>query len=207
MLCAASKSARERSVEHATAVVTLRRATPDDATILHAWRAEPSARRYQPLHQLPRPELRRQLAERAAIPLNAHAEGKLQWVIEAGATPVGWLSLTITSREHGIGAVGYTIGERWRGRGYATAAVLAALPLAFSPTALALARLEAVAAIDNLASRRVLERAGFQFEGIARGYLVIGAHRVDHARYSLLRSDVDPVTFTPPPVRQTLAPS
>ncbi|MDP9362932.1 MAG: GNAT family N-acetyltransferase, partial [Chloroflexota bacterium] len=52
-----------------------------------------------------------------------------------------------------------------------------------------LGRLEAVAAVGNAASRRVLEKADFRAEGVARGLLVIGGKRVDHVRYGLLRDE------------------
>ena len=72
------------------------------------------------------------------------------------------------------------------------------IPVAFDPAGLALERLEAVAAVENVASRRVLEKNGFRFEGIARGYLIIAGARVDHARYGLLRSDMMPPEHTNP---------
>jgi RimJ/RimL family protein N-acetyltransferase len=37
----------------------------------------------------------------------------------------------------------------------------------------------------------VLERNGFRFEGILRGFLVVGSERTDHALYGLLRADVE----------------
>jgi ribosomal-protein-alanine N-acetyltransferase len=52
--------------------------------------------------------------------------------------------------------------------------------------------LEANAATANVASRRVLEKAGFTHEGRARGLLIIAGERVDHERYALLRSDLHP---------------
>ncbi|GIW03829.1 MAG: hypothetical protein KatS3mg059_0449 [Thermomicrobiales bacterium] len=171
--------------------VTLRRATVDDASMIHAWRSEASARRYQPLRQISLEAVRELLALRAGIPLSPHARGQVQWVIETAEGPAGWISITIADedREHGIGSIGYTVGEAYRGRGYATAAVAAVLPIAFDPERLALERLEILAAVDNLASRRVAERNGFRLEGILRGLLVINGARVDHALYALLRSD------------------
>jgi RimJ/RimL family protein N-acetyltransferase len=169
--------------------VTLHRATPADAEIVFAWRSEPSAAYYQPLRSLSLAEVRRQLEALAAPALDPRLDQTVRWIVEAEGDPVGWLTLEVESREHAIGSVGYTIGERFRGRGYATAAVRALLPLAFSPAAADLARLQAVAAVDNFASRRVLERAGFRCEGIARAYLIIAGRRVDHARYALLRDD------------------
>ena len=169
--------------------VSLRRATPADAALIQAWRAEPSAARHQPLLPLTLAELRNRLAERAARPLDPRLDGEVQWVVEAAGRPVGWITLTVTSREHAVGTVGYTIGAAHRGRGHATAGLRALLPLAFGPAHADLWRLEAVAAVDNAASRRVLERVGFRGEGIARAYLAIGGRRVDHARYALLRPD------------------
>ena len=169
--------------------VRLRRVRPEDAELVLAWRTEAGTRRYQPLRQVSLAQLREMLAERGARPLTPDLTGTAQWLIEAAAGPVGWVSLTVESREHGIGSVGYTIGERFRGRGYASAGLRALLPSAFEPVAADLARLEAVAAVANAASRRVLERCGFQCEGIARAYLVIDGVRVDHARYAMLRTE------------------
>ena len=171
------------------AAVILRRATPADADLLAEWRAEPGMRRYQPLRLLPVAELRRQLAERAARVIDPRLDGDVQWIVETGEGPAGWITLKDIGREHGLGSIGYAIAERFRGRGYATAAVRALLPLAFGRDRADLWRLEAVAAVENAASRRVLERAGFALEGVARSYLVIARERVDHARYGLLRPD------------------
>lgn len=167
----------------------LRRVGPEDAELVFSWREEPSTRYFQPLRQIPLDQLRALLTERGGQPISPHLTGDVQWLIETPAGPVGWVTLTIESREHGLGNVGYTVGEHFRGRGYATAGLRAMLPLAFGAETADLARLQAVAAVENAASRRVLERAGFVAEGIARAYLVIGGVRVDHARYALLRSD------------------
>ena len=169
--------------------VRLRRASADDTDLVLAWRTEPSAGRYQPLHRFSADALRERLAARAAAPLDPTCTSDLQWIVETNDGPVGWVTVELTSREHGIGTLGYTIGERFRRRGYATAAVRAVLPLVFGPAALDLWRLEAGAAVDNVASRRVLERTGFTYEGIARALLVIDGVRVDHARYALLRPE------------------
>ena len=169
--------------------IRLRRATPDDAELIHAWRTEPSAARFQPLLPLNATDLRSLLAETTTTPLDPHFAGRARWIVEAMGEPVGTISLGVESREHGLGTIGYGIGERHRGRGYAVSAVRAILPLAFSPEGADLWRLEAVAAVANAASRRVLQRCGFHLEGIARSYLLIGGQRVDHARYALVRED------------------
>jgi RimJ/RimL family protein N-acetyltransferase len=64
-----------------------------------------------------------------------------------------------------------------------------AIRIAFGAGGLGLERIEAVAAVENVASRRVLEKSGFQFEGIRRGLLRIQGRRVDHACYGILVTD------------------
>jgi RimJ/RimL family protein N-acetyltransferase len=174
-----------------TGAARLRRVHVDDAETIAKWRAEPSARQYQPLRELPLDELRSQSATRGSNEISPAAEGEFQWIVETPDGDAGWISLTMVSREHSIATIGYTIGEQFRGKRYATAAIRALEEIAFAKDGFDLDRLDAVAAIENVASRRALERAGFRFEGIARGYLIVNGERVDHARYGLLRSDLN----------------
>ncbi len=60
--------------------------------------------------------------------------------------------------------IGYWLGVPYWGQGYATEAVRALIDHAF--TDLALERLEAGARVSNPASRRVLEKCGFQWTGV-----------------------------------------
>lgn len=174
----------ERDIE-----VRLRPVCADDAEMVADWRSEASARRYQPLRVMPLEELREQLAKRGKNEITPESDGEFQWIIETADGPLGWIGLTMISREHGLATIGYTIAEAFRGKGYATAAVKAVQPIAFDPNQFDLDRLEAVAALDNIASQKVLERAGFSFEGIARAYLVVNGERLDHARYAVLREE------------------
>jgi ribosomal-protein-alanine N-acetyltransferase len=172
-------------------VIRLRRVRADDAEMVAGWRAELSARQYQPLRELPLEELRNQLAARGANPISRTAEGEFQWIVETLDGDVGWINLTTVSREHSIATIGYTIGEEFRDKGYATAAIQALVQIGFARDGLDFERLEAVAAVENVASKKALERAGFVLEGIARAYLIVNGERLDHARYGLLRADVE----------------
>jgi RimJ/RimL family protein N-acetyltransferase len=170
--------------------VTIRRITVADAPEIHAIRSELGARRYQPLRQIPLEEFRATIANRCGLPLDSALQGKVQWVIAVEDRPAGWVSLDVTSRDHGIATVGYTVAEVFRGRGVATEAVKLIVDLAFDPGRLALERLEAVAAVTNSASRRVLVKSGFREEGVARGLLLIDGIRVDHMRFGMLCTDL-----------------
>ncbi len=79
--------------------------------------------------------------------------------------------------------IGYWLLEESRGRGIATRVARA---LAEHLRAHNIARVEAVVRIDNPASQRVLERAGFTREGVLRSLLRHEGCRVDAAMYSLL---------------------
>lgn len=67
------------------------------------------------------------------------------------------------------GEIGYQVAPWARGRGVAAAAACLIRDWAFD--ALELARLEIAADVDNIASQRVAQAAGFSYEGVARGYL------------------------------------
>lgn len=172
--------------------IDIRRSRVDDAEAILAIRRHPVTRRYQPLDPGTLAEQRQALAERGVLPLTPTADGKRQWIVTFDGRIAGWVTLTITERWHHSASVGYTLAPELHGRGIMPVALARVIPVAFDPAGLALERLEAVAAVENVASRRVLEKCGFQFEGISRGLLVIAGERVDHARYGLLRSDMMP---------------
>lgn len=83
--------------------------------------------------------------------------------------------------------LGYWIGAAHAGQGYMTEAVRAVVPFVFD--SLELHRLEAACLPTNTASMRLLERVGFQREGLARRYLRINGNWSDHVLYALLETD------------------
>lgn len=83
--------------------------------------------------------------------------------------------------------LGYWIRSDAAGRGFATAAVLALAPAALED--LDLERVEIWAAVQNQPSRRVAEKAGAQFEGIARRRIRQREQQQDGAGYAFIRSD------------------
>ena len=93
------------------------------------------------------------------------------------------------------GTLGYWIGEPFQGRGYTTEAVRLISRFAFS--GLQLHRVEAACLPENIASRRVLEKAGFVREGYARLYLKIDGNWRDHLTFALLREDMDALPRLP----------
>lgn len=84
----------------------------------------------------------------------------------------------------GRASIGYWVVASERGGGASAHAVHAACRFAFDVAAMA--RLVLRIEPGNLASIRTAERAGFAFEGVLRGYQVIGGERRDLALYARL---------------------
>jgi ribosomal-protein-alanine N-acetyltransferase len=104
--------------------------------------------------------------------------------LEAGGELVGRLQLSgISAPPFANAHIGYFVSERHNGRGYATEAVRQAVDAAFGE--LELHRVQAAVVPRNVASIRVLEKAGFRKEGLALRYLQIAGVWVDHLLYAV----------------------
>ena len=165
----------------------LRPAQPSDAALLRQWRDEPSVRRHQPLGEVTLGQLRADLTQQNVADLRRGRGQKFQWLILVEQRPAGWVTLVVANWEHGLAEIGYALSTPYQGLGLMVPSLrlLVAEIFANSP----LARLEARCSIENLASQRVLERVGFQREGLLRGYFMLNEERVDNFLYALLRTD------------------
>jgi [ribosomal protein S5]-alanine N-acetyltransferase len=85
------------------------------------------------------------------------------------------------------GTLGYWIGAPHARQGFMREAILAMVHHAF--TTLDLSRIEAACLPENAASRGVLEKCGFKYEGVAQSYLQINGRWRNHVLYANLRSD------------------
>ncbi|RBI86571.1 30S ribosomal protein S5 alanine N-acetyltransferase [Rhodosalinus halophilus] len=85
------------------------------------------------------------------------------------------------------GTLGYWIGEPHARQGYMREAIEAVVHHAW--TRLDLSRLEAACLPENTASRGLLEKAGFKYEGVAQSYLQIAGRWRTHVLYAALRAD------------------
>lgn len=109
--------------------------------------------------------------------------------VVADGVPVGDVGVTVIDGRHGTGWASYWLAARARGRGLATRALVTVSTLAFID---GVERIALGHRVDNPASCRVAERAGFRAEGIERGRLRYGAERFDVERHARLASDPDP---------------
>jgi ribosomal-protein-serine acetyltransferase len=109
-------------------------------------------------------------------------------IVAASGELLGSIALAHFVWEDQRGEVGYWLGRDARGRGHATRAVR--LICAWGFATLGLARIELQAAVDNPASQRVAERAGFSREAVLRSrWSTFGGERHDMVCFGLLAGD------------------
>jgi RimJ/RimL family protein N-acetyltransferase len=97
---------------------------------------------------------------------------------------IGAAGLNQYNRVHNFANLGYWVRQSRQGRGLAVEAV--ALLAEFGFKAVGLNRIEIVIASDNLRSRRVAEKSGAVFEGLARNRLAMRDVLLAAAVYSLV---------------------
>lgn len=88
----------------------------------------------------------------------------------------------------GRAELGYWVRRDARGRGVATRAVR--LVSGWALVSLGFRRLQLHADVENLASQRVAERAGFTREGVSRAWIEMRGEARDHVVYSLLPGEL-----------------
>ena len=100
---------------------------------------------------------------------------------------IGDVGLHAWEKRHDKAEIGYLIHKDFQGKGYATEAAKKAIEYGF--TEMNLNRIEAHAATDNVASHKVLQKLGFQYEGLRREHYKLPTHYSDSNGYGLLLSD------------------
>ena len=98
--------------------------------------------------------------------------------------------LTLVSRQHQTGEIGWALGIDYRGQGYATEAATGLIAYAFSE--LKLQRIQASTSSANPDSVKVMERLGMRLEARLRETEFKGGAWTDEGIYAVLASD--PIT-------------
>lgn len=114
-----------------------------------------------------------------------HARFTLAAVLERQV--IGSVSIWTTDPLDRNGELGYTFHRAHWGNGYATEAVGHLLGLGFG--ALALERITATCHPRNTGSLRVLQKSGFQEEGLLRSHRLVNGTRRDSLLFSILSVD------------------
>lgn len=140
-----------------------------------------------PLDELTRPSFRRRLRRYAQ---DARDRTGYAFFIFDRQTDDLMGGLTVSNIRYGVSqscSLGYWMGAPYAGMGYMTEVLPGLFSFLFKD--LGLHRIEAACLPANNPSRRLLERAGFVAEGIARGYLKIDGRWQDHRLFAKIASD------------------
>lgn len=119
---------------------------------------------------------------------SAWTEGKaFDFSVRASDDPgrhLGNVSIWWTSRQNGIGEIGYWIRSDMTGQGVGTEVTARAVQIGFEE--MECHKLVLRIAVGNIGSEQIAERLGFTYEGILRDEVKIGNEWIDHTAWSLL---------------------
>ena len=122
-----------------------------------------------------------------AIALPAIARGEeWHWSLRLKSAPEQMIG-NISLMDEQDNNRGFWLAPPWQGQGYMREAILSVVHHAF--TVMDLSRIEAACLPENVASRGVLEKSGFKYEGVAQSYLQINNRWRNHVLYANLRND------------------
>jgi RimJ/RimL family protein N-acetyltransferase len=161
--------------------VVLRPWRESDAQAVHAACQDEEILRWIP--QIPRPYT----LDDAHAYVDGAATNPLEFaVMERDGALVG--SVGMSAPDRAISHAGYWVAREARGRGLATDALRTLCHHGFLDHGLD--RIDLVTDVDNRASQRVAEKAGFQREGVLRSYLTYADGRGDAILFSLLPGEL-----------------
>jgi RimJ/RimL family protein N-acetyltransferase len=149
-------------VELRAGELMLRRWREDDADAYWTALESPGGRLWHGSTLVTRDDIVAMLARRSDWTTGDHAS----WALVDGTDLLGSISLHRIDREQDDGEIGYWIAPAARGHGLAVLAAEAACRWAFAD--LGLHRIQLFHAVENTASARVAEKAGFTCEGRLR---------------------------------------
>lgn len=108
-------------------------------------------------------------------------------VCKESAKMIGTCGFTRFFFQHNGAEIGYVINPDYHGQGIATEVVGRVIKYGFEN--LALERIEGKFMIENLASRRVMEKNGMLFEGVRRNGMLIKGEYVNVGTCAIIRED------------------
>ena len=160
----------------------LRRFGPDDAPAFAAYRSDPVVARYQSwATPFDLEAAERFIADQADLDGPTPGEW-IQIAVEHGGELAGDVAVGLDG-DGQIASIGYTLAAAYQGRGLAREAVRVVLDQLFD--GMGIHRAEAGLDPRNVASARLLEDLGFDFEGTSVSAVFAGGEWTDDARYGL----------------------
>lgn len=164
--------------------LTLRDLTLDDVPTIQKHWADDRFKSYYPPGRLT-PEHCREVLVPEVERLSRYPRTGHHWAVSLDGDVIGTARLTFESSQ--TGSIGYGLcADQW-GKGFATEVLQEVCRFAFEECGLF--RLQAFVFSPNEASKAVLRKCGFTFEGALRQKIAWGDSRVDDEIYGLLRHE------------------
>lgn len=154
---------RNENMMFETERLLIRNFVPEDAaSCMESWGRDVNLGRYILSYPMKDPEQMKSFAEFMSKQRNA-------WLLmeKKSRDAVGYVTVDIPYEILKIGEVGYVIGEKYQGNGYAAEALRFLLHMYFTERDLYL--VEARYNASNIASSKVLDRLGFRKKAVLRG--------------------------------------
>lgn len=162
--------------------------SPKMAETLFKWRQQPNIMAFNPLKACSLEELADILAKESSDLSAIDEATSYRWAIMLDGKMVSSFSLNGISTMMGYAQIGYSVDEDMQGRGIGKRTVEMLIEKIFKETELR--KLMAYVHVDNIASRKILERLGFKQEGTLREHFIVNGKLADEALYGLLKRDV-----------------
>lgn len=162
----------------------LREIMPSDADPIFQYFSNPRMIRYYGMQQFTNVEEAAQLVE--TFRKGFESGTGIRWGIELKSTGqlIGTCGFHNWSKKYKRAEAGYEVSEPFWRNGFAWEAVRTIIQFGFSE--LGLNRIGAVIIPGNSASSRMVEKLGFQKEGLLRAYIIQDGSPMDAHMYSLL---------------------
>jgi ribosomal-protein-alanine N-acetyltransferase len=163
----------------------LRRLTLDDAAAVFDYAQDPLVSKYT--YWTPHRSIADSEEFLAGAARQYERDRLIHWgiVLASEAKLIGTCGFVNWHPAHARAEIGYALARSHWHNGYMTEAVGAAIAFGFH--VMMLNRIEAMCMKENVASARVLEKAGMQFEGVLREYAFVKGAYLDLMLYAILK--------------------
>jgi len=164
--------------------LSLRPLAAPDALAIHAMMSDAEVMAYWDSPKVEDPAVTAEIVEGQLA--DAEAGLACYWAMERAGDDafVGVCDVSEIDRRHARAEVGFMVARGYWGEGYTYEGMHAAI--GYAAQTLRLRRLQARVHLGNVRSMRLLERLGFQREGLMRGYVERDGERRDCLIFGLL---------------------
>lgn len=161
--------------------------TSKHAEIAFKWRKQKSTLNHNPLKNMTLQELAEHFSKNGSDLSDISSHADYRWMAVMNNSVVGNVSLKNINQMMMCAEIGYGVDEDFQGKGYGTEIVRLLVDRVFEQTPIR--KLIAYVHDKNTPSCRLLEKLGFQKEGLLREHYIINGKPENEVLYGLLRSD------------------